>query len=83
MTGKEQALEQKVEEAIESEDLPILGIYIQCDGANISSETSQVQLVFSILKERSEAFASSLLRHHGPRSLMQQEGSRRISSPHF
>jgi hypothetical protein len=61
MTGQEQALEQKVEEAIESEDLPILGINIQGDGANISSETSQVQLVFSILNEGMDVLKPS---HH-------------------
>jgi hypothetical protein len=48
-TGQE--VDQNVEEEIQSEDLPVLGINIQGDGANISSETSQVQFVFLILNE--------------------------------
>jgi hypothetical protein len=51
MTSQEQSVELKEEEARVNDDRRKLGLLIQGDGANISSETSQVQLTFSILNE--------------------------------
>jgi hypothetical protein len=47
-------VEEKDEEGRVNDDVHILGLNVQGDGANVSSQSSQVQLTFSILNEGRE-----------------------------